>query len=55
MLACLIYLTIVFLIPARLTYNDLKGRRDHQSFLWANYWAIYAFVLLLKSLLPFLQ
>ena len=55
MLTCLIYFTITFLIPARLTYNDLKDHKDRQGFLWANYWAVYAFVILLKSLLPFLQ
>lgn len=55
MLACLIYFTITFLIPARLTYNGLKDSREQQGFLWANYWAVYAFAILLKSLLPFLQ
>lgn len=55
MLACLIYFTITFLIPARLTYNGLKDSREQQGFLWANYWAVYALAILLKSLLPFLQ
>ena len=55
MLACLIYFAITFLIPARLTFSELKEPKERQGFLWANYWAIYAFVLLLKSLLPFLH
>ena len=54
MLSCLIYFTLTFLIPIRLTYYALKQTSAQEAQLWCSYWAFYSIVLLVKSYLTFL-